>query len=194
MVRWRSFLRVRLSGHRRPVVIGGLGGSGTRVHAAFSQLAGYYLGSDLNQAHDNQWVILLMSAGRSSSRIDVSRPWPQACSRRSSCGGGRMTSEERRLLCRTTLDVARRGNAVKGLWAWCTAARLALARPRARRDVILGLQGTEPARVARGSGRALRRPALRLRPPPWPDHFTISEGSQGVTTRRTHAQAKAALP
>ena len=42
-----------------PVVIGGVGGSGTRVVAEIIAQLGYYIGSDLNPAKDNQWFMLL---------------------------------------------------------------------------------------------------------------------------------------
>lgn len=43
-----------------PVVIGGLGGSGTRVIADMLLRLGYDLGSSLNQALDNLWFTLLL--------------------------------------------------------------------------------------------------------------------------------------
>ncbi|MEJ2189276.1 MAG: sulfotransferase [Acidobacteriota bacterium] len=42
-----------------PVVIGGVGGSGTRVVAEITEALGYYLGDDLNSAKDNFWYTLL---------------------------------------------------------------------------------------------------------------------------------------
>jgi hypothetical protein len=44
---------------RPPVAIGGIGGSGTRVGAAFLDILGYYLGDDLNESMDNLWFTLL---------------------------------------------------------------------------------------------------------------------------------------
>lgn len=46
----------RLNG---PVVIGGVGGSGTRVVAQILSALGFYMGSDLNRAKDNLWFTLL---------------------------------------------------------------------------------------------------------------------------------------
>lgn len=43
-----------------PVVIGGLGGSGTRVAAQLLQECNYYIGSYLNQQLDNLWFTFLM--------------------------------------------------------------------------------------------------------------------------------------
>lgn len=42
-----------------PIVIGGVGGSGTRVVAEMLSLFGIYIGSDLNDAHDNLLYTLL---------------------------------------------------------------------------------------------------------------------------------------
>ena len=44
---------------RSPVVIGGIGGSGTRLVAEILEAVGYFLGSDLNAARDNLWFTLL---------------------------------------------------------------------------------------------------------------------------------------
>ena len=42
-----------------PVIIGGCGGSGTRVVAEVLIRCGYYLGADRNLANDNSWFTLL---------------------------------------------------------------------------------------------------------------------------------------
>ena len=42
-----------------PVIIGGVGGSGTRVVAEIIDHLGFYIGDDLNPAHDNLWFLLL---------------------------------------------------------------------------------------------------------------------------------------
>lgn len=42
-----------------PVVIGGLGGSGTRLAAELLRIAGFYIGSELNSANDNLWFTIL---------------------------------------------------------------------------------------------------------------------------------------
>ncbi len=42
-----------------PVVIGGVGGSGTRVVAEIIEKLGFYIGDDLNPARDNLWFLLL---------------------------------------------------------------------------------------------------------------------------------------
>jgi hypothetical protein len=42
-----------------PVVIGGVGGSGTRLIAQILHELGYYIGSDLNESYGNLWFTLL---------------------------------------------------------------------------------------------------------------------------------------
>lgn len=84
-----------------PVVIGGLGGSGTRVYAALAQHAGFYLGGQLNVSLDNLWVTLLLK--RQYRMLDSA----QRVARRGHDhrGGGR------------------------GSWNWDKALRLARAQP-----------------------------------------------------------------
>ena len=45
--------------YKSPVVIGGVGGSGTRLIAQCLKELGYYMGDDLNGANDNLWFTLL---------------------------------------------------------------------------------------------------------------------------------------
>ena len=45
--------------HNNPVVIGGIGGSGTRLIAQCLKELGYLMGADLNPAYDNLWFTLL---------------------------------------------------------------------------------------------------------------------------------------
>jgi hypothetical protein len=42
-----------------PVIVGGIGGSGTRLMAGLLQIFGYYIGDDLNDSLDNLWFTLL---------------------------------------------------------------------------------------------------------------------------------------
>ena len=42
-----------------PIVIGGVGGSGTRLFAKMLKDLGFYIGGDLNTAEDNLWFTLL---------------------------------------------------------------------------------------------------------------------------------------
>jgi hypothetical protein len=43
-----------------PIIVGGIGGSGTRVVARILQMLGVYMGSNLNETLDNLWFTLLM--------------------------------------------------------------------------------------------------------------------------------------
>lgn len=45
--------------YTHPVVIGGVGGSGTRLIARCLDEFGFFMGSDLKEAHDNLWFTLL---------------------------------------------------------------------------------------------------------------------------------------
>lgn len=45
--------------HKNPIVVGGVGGSGTRLIAECLKNIGVYIGSDLNEAFDNLWFTLL---------------------------------------------------------------------------------------------------------------------------------------
>ena len=47
-----------------PVIIGGVGGSGTRVVADIINQLGFYIGGDLNPAKDNLWFLLLFKRPR----------------------------------------------------------------------------------------------------------------------------------
>jgi hypothetical protein len=47
-----------------PVIIGGVGGSGTRVVAEIINHLGFYIGGDLNRAKDNLWFLLLFKRPR----------------------------------------------------------------------------------------------------------------------------------
>lgn len=48
-----------LDKYNNPVVIGGVGGSGTRLIAQCLKEVGYFMGHDLNNANDNLWFTLL---------------------------------------------------------------------------------------------------------------------------------------
>lgn len=53
------FSHLRRQKPPRPLAIGAVGGSGTRVIARFLSSVGYFIGSDLNDASDNLWFTLL---------------------------------------------------------------------------------------------------------------------------------------
>jgi len=123
-----------------PVVIGGLGGSATRVYALLLRHAGFYIGDDLNYACDNMWVTLLLKRrhelleDRSRARLAL------GLLEKKLARGGRMSAAECGLLWRTAWDVARNGadyrGAGKGVWPLRTAARIALARTPTSGDYV----------------------------------------------------------
>jgi hypothetical protein len=57
-----------------PVIIGGVGGSGTRVVAEIIDHLGYYIGKDLDPARDNLWFLLLFKRPRWYRRAQHDRP------------------------------------------------------------------------------------------------------------------------
>lgn len=63
---------MELRNFSKPVVIGGVGGSGTRVVAEIVEKLGFYIGDDLNPARDNLWFLMLFKRPRwySKSRHD----------------------------------------------------------------------------------------------------------------------------
>ncbi|KEZ16907.1 hypothetical protein CP98_03879 [Sphingobium yanoikuyae] len=60
-----------------PIAIGGIGGSGTRVVAAFLQKMGRYIGTDLNEPLDNLWFTLLFK--RQSILLESNHDFTALC-------------------------------------------------------------------------------------------------------------------
>ena len=56
-----------------PVIIGGVGGSGTRVVAEIIEHFGFYIGKDLDKARDNLWFLLLFKRPRWYRRAQHNR-------------------------------------------------------------------------------------------------------------------------
>ena len=135
------------SNRQGPVIIGGLGGSGTRVYAELMRHAGFHVGSRLNTACDNLWVTLLLK--RRYEALDDPRLARLAFGllEKRLWRGGRMTFDEHRLLWRTARDVSRNGHGERGegtgSWAWRTALSLARATPP-RTDAYRGWGFKEP--------------------------------------------------
>ncbi|MBP7145979.1 MAG: sulfotransferase [Acidobacteria bacterium] len=57
-----------------PLVVGALGGSGTRLVAALLMEVGYHLGDDLNPEKDNLWFTLLFKRPRWYAKVIEERP------------------------------------------------------------------------------------------------------------------------
>jgi hypothetical protein len=56
-----------------PVIIGGVGGSGTRVVAEIIEHFGFYIGKDIDKARDNLWFLLLFKRPRWYRRAQHNR-------------------------------------------------------------------------------------------------------------------------
>ena len=112
-----------------PFVIGGLGGSATRVYSSLLQHAGFYMGEQLNSSQDNLWVTLLLK--RRYELLEDPRRLKVVLGvlEKKLATGGRLSLPEHVALWRIALDVSRRGHSYKqegrGSWAWCTALRIA---------------------------------------------------------------------
>jgi hypothetical protein len=63
-----------------PVVVGGVGGSGTRVVAEILRGLGVYMGADLNSAGDNRWFTLLCKLPRWDPTTGLMPDSPTMCS------------------------------------------------------------------------------------------------------------------
>ena len=118
---------------RGPFVIGGLGGSATRVYAALLQHAGLHMGGYLNSARDNLFVTLLLK--RRYELLEDRRLALRALGllEKKLARGGRMTLAEHAMLWRVARDVSLRGHSYqghgRGWWAWQAALRVARSRP-----------------------------------------------------------------
>jgi hypothetical protein len=115
-----------------PVVIGGVGGSGTRLVAKIFAQAGIFLGSDLNVEHDNLWFTLLFRRPRwfrkvtngSEERIFTGL----RLLTKTMLGGGALKAEEFSLLASAIADASlnfRAANkATRGLWPFIRARNM----------------------------------------------------------------------
>jgi Sulfotransferase family len=123
-----------------PLVIGGLGGSGTRLVAEIAEGMGFYLGADRNAAGDNLWFTLLLKRPRWYRR--VRQRGDDAAVRRNlgilekALTTGRLTPWDWAFVLRATADIGLRGHDHKrsgrGRWALARAASL-YGRPKPRR-------------------------------------------------------------
>lgn len=64
-------LMALLGKHDDPVVVGGVGGSGTRLITGLLRECGYFIGEDLNAALDNRWFSLLFNRPDSRECADA---------------------------------------------------------------------------------------------------------------------------
>lgn len=108
-----------------PVVIGGLGGSATRVYAQLLRRAGYYLGSCLNEPCDNLWATLLLKRRYELLEDPQRARVALGLLRRKLSGEGRASIAEQLVLWRIARTVARHGHGEDGQGAGPWASRIA---------------------------------------------------------------------
>lgn len=119
-----------------PVVIGGMGGSGTRAVAALLMKMGYFLGTDLNEALDNLWFTFLFKRPRrfNAWKENEKEIWTglaileKAMKRR-----GGYSWREYSFLLRAAFEMARFGHdqqgSGRGLWALVRFKRILYRTP-----------------------------------------------------------------
>lgn len=82
-----------------PVVVGALGGSGTRLIARILMESGFFMGSDLNRERDNLWFTLLFKRPRWFAEVATKDPGQIRTAMRimekAMVGGGGLDSFER---------------------------------------------------------------------------------------------------
>lgn len=110
-----------------PIVIGGVGGSGTRLVAQIVEFLGYRLGSDLNQAKDNLWFNLLfyrpewLLTGPAKRSKGFERGFELL--RKHAYGEHRLSAAEAAFVARAVADVFKDRVAIRHPWRW-SALRL----------------------------------------------------------------------
>lgn len=114
-----------------PIVIGGIGGSGTRVVAEIVRDLGIYFGRDLNESLDNLSFTLLFKRRKWYTSHRNNKPELESgfnCLARSITGFGKYSSREIRFLTKAVLSMSLHGhNAEKagtGLWPVVRAIRM----------------------------------------------------------------------
>jgi hypothetical protein len=120
-----------------PVVVGAVGGSGTRVVARILMDLGLHLGSDLNESLDNLWFTLLFKRPRWHAK--VARRDPEilrtgfAILEKALLGEGRWSRAERAFVARAVLDLGIHGwdhrGRGRGIWPLVRLLRMIRARP-----------------------------------------------------------------
>lgn len=133
-----------------PVVIGGVGGSGTRVVAEIIDRLGFYLGGDLNRAKDNLWFLLLFKRPRwylKSAGDPKTLFTGFSLLRKSLLDNEALTRAELNFLMRAVFQSATIGHSLKGrgsgLWPFARAAGMLWARPK-RQNKNAGWGWKEP--------------------------------------------------
>ncbi|MEQ8763924.1 MAG: sulfotransferase [Planctomycetota bacterium] len=117
-----------------PVVIGALGGSGTRAVARICEKLGVYQGKDLNEAHDNLSFTLLFKRPRWIERATEAEIETGLTVLEKVLGTGiPLERDERRFVRRAAFSMCWRGHDHKrrgvGLWPFLRARRILKALP-----------------------------------------------------------------
>ena len=132
-----------------PVVIGGVGGSGTRLLAQMLMQAGFFLGSDLNLEKDNLWFTLLFRRPRWYQRVANQKDRQVfiglSLLTKAMLGGRSADFEELSFLTRavaeTSLSTGTTNKATRGLWPFLRA-----------RNILRGVTKGAAAQSHRGWG------------------------------------------
>jgi len=120
-----------------PLVIGALGGSGTRVVAQALIESGLHLGSDLNQALDNLWFTLLFKRPVWYAEVVEAQPGEIAVGfdilTKAMAGTPQLSAAERAFIRKAMLQMAMRGHdhdhSGRGIWPIVRAQRLRAGAP-----------------------------------------------------------------
>ena len=121
----------------RPVIIGGVGGSGTRVVAELISHLGFYIGDDLNRARDNLWFLLLFKRPRwyRQARHDSRKIFTGlSLLSKVMSGRSRLRLSELHFLFRAALEISIHGHNYKGdgrgSWPWVRARNMVFGRTK----------------------------------------------------------------
>jgi Sulfotransferase family len=115
-----------------PVVIGGVGGSGTRLFARIFTQAGFFLGSDLNLENDNLWFTLLFRRPRWYQKVATrkeSRIFTGLCLlTKTMLGTGALTFNELAFLMGAAIEMSVNlqisNKAMRGIWPFGRARNM----------------------------------------------------------------------
>jgi Sulfotransferase family len=107
-----------------PVVIGGVGGSGTRVFARIFMQAGLFLGSDLNLENDNLWFTLLFRRPRWYRKVGARKKGRISAGlhllTKAMLGGNALTLDEVAFLTRAAIEMSVNfqvsNKTMRGIW------------------------------------------------------------------------------
>jgi hypothetical protein len=135
-----------------PVVIGGVGGSGTRVVAAIVAAFGFYIGDDLNESVDNLWYTLLLKRRKwyyKNLTRDEAIYTGLSVLRKVMLNKGRLSVPECRFLIQAVVQMTFQGHnplsgAGKGLWPFKRVWRMVKAS-KGKRCGYVGWGWKEPS-------------------------------------------------